>query len=69
MQRRAMPTTLRFGGQFVRGAALVAALAGVAAPAISPAFAQSPFPSKPIQLVVPYPPGGSDASKLGLEKQ
>jgi tripartite-type tricarboxylate transporter receptor subunit TctC len=38
-----------------------AALAAVAALGIcaAPAFAADPYPSKPIQLVLPFPPGGS----------
>lgn len=33
--------------------------AAVAAAAAGPAMAADPFPSKPIQLVLPFPPGGS----------
>jgi tripartite-type tricarboxylate transporter receptor subunit TctC len=41
------------------GAAVVAA---VLVAGIGPAFAQpASYPTKPIQLVIPYPPGGSDA--------
>jgi tripartite-type tricarboxylate transporter receptor subunit TctC len=39
-----------------RRALLAAALAAAAA---GPAMAADPFPSKPIQLVLPFPPGGS----------
>ena len=46
--------------RLARAAAFLAALAGIASPAASPAWAQSKYPSRPIQLVVPYPPGGSD---------
>lgn len=34
-------------------------LAGAAAPLARPTLAQSGFPSRPIRLVVPWPPGGS----------
>jgi tripartite-type tricarboxylate transporter receptor subunit TctC len=37
---------------------LLAALAGLAALAPFCAFAQSPYPSHPVRLVVPFPPGG-----------
>lgn len=37
---------------------LAATLVGVAFAASSPASAQEPYPSKPIRLIVPYPPGG-----------
>jgi len=39
--------------------AAVAALMAFGACAAAPAFAADPFPSKPIQLVLPFPPGGS----------
>ena len=41
-------------------AALVVALAGVAVAHASPSAAQGAFPSKPVQVVVPNPPGGSN---------
>jgi tripartite-type tricarboxylate transporter receptor subunit TctC len=47
-----MPTPLS------RRAALAALMAFSACTA-APAFAADPFPSKPIQLVLPFPPGGS----------
>jgi tripartite-type tricarboxylate transporter receptor subunit TctC len=34
-------------------------LAGLAACAAAPAFAADPYPNKPIQLVMPFPPGAS----------
>jgi tripartite-type tricarboxylate transporter receptor subunit TctC len=43
---------------FSRRTAL-AALAALGACAAAPALAADPFPSKPIQLVMPFPPGGS----------
>ncbi|MGJ7494726.1 tripartite tricarboxylate transporter substrate binding protein [Variovorax sp. RT4R15] len=42
-----------------RRAALGALLAFGAAAVAAPAFAADPFPSKPITLVMPFPPGGS----------
>jgi len=42
-----------------RRTALGALLAFGAAAAAGPAFAADPFPSKPITLVMPFPPGGS----------
>jgi tripartite-type tricarboxylate transporter receptor subunit TctC len=42
-----------------RRAALGVMLALGAAAAAGPAFAADPFPSKPIQLILPFPPGGS----------
>jgi tripartite-type tricarboxylate transporter receptor subunit TctC len=42
-----------------RRAALGAMLALGAAACAGPALAADPFPSKPIQLVLPFPPGGS----------
>ncbi|MDF2465330.1 MAG: putative Bug-like extra-cytoplasmic solute receptor, TTT-family, partial [Ramlibacter sp.] len=42
-----------------RRAALGAMLALGVAVATGPALAADPFPSKPIQLVLPFPPGGS----------
>jgi tripartite-type tricarboxylate transporter receptor subunit TctC len=42
-----------------RREALGTLLALGAAAAAGPAFAAEPFPSKPIQLVLPFPPGGS----------
>lgn len=41
-------------------AALVVALAGLAVAHASPSAAQGAFPSKPVQVVVPNPPGGSN---------
>ncbi|HSV53521.1 MAG TPA: tripartite tricarboxylate transporter substrate binding protein, partial [Burkholderiaceae bacterium] len=37
----------------------VAAVAAFAALGSAPAIASEPFPSKPITLVLPFPPGGS----------
>jgi len=42
-----------------RRIALAALLALGACSAAAPAFAADPFPNKPIQLVLPFPPGGS----------
>lgn len=43
----------------IRRRTLVGAAASlVAAPALGPAFGQGAFPSKPLKVVVPYPPGG-----------
>ncbi|HSH90141.1 MAG TPA: tripartite tricarboxylate transporter substrate-binding protein, partial [Ramlibacter sp.] len=42
-----------------RRAALAAMIAIGASVAMLPAFAADPYPSKPIQLVLPFPPGGS----------
>jgi tripartite-type tricarboxylate transporter receptor subunit TctC len=39
--------------------AALAVLVALGACAAAPAFAADPFPSKPIQLVLPFPPGGS----------
>ena len=45
-----------------RRAFTATALAAVAAPAIAPVQAQE-WPSKPLRMVIPYPPGGpSDVS-------
>ncbi|MBC5765808.1 tripartite tricarboxylate transporter substrate binding protein [Ramlibacter albus] len=45
---------------FARRAALAAVTAIAAGVMLAgPAIAQQPFPSKPIQLVLPFPPGGS----------
>ena len=60
MHNRAMQGMARFIARRAWAAGLVATLAGLTSQATSPAFAQSKYPSKPIQLVVPYPPGGSD---------
>ncbi|CAN7564242.1 tripartite tricarboxylate transporter substrate binding protein [Pseudorhodoferax sp. LjRoot39] len=35
------------------------ALQSLAALAAAPTFAQSPYPNKPVRLIVPYPPGGT----------
>ena len=43
--------------QAIARAACVAYFAAALAPL--PAFAQQPYPSKPVRYVVPYPPGGS----------
>lgn len=40
--------------------------AGAAALAAASAFAQSDFPSKPIQMIVPYTPGGADTQIRAL---
>ena len=40
--------------------ALACCTAAVAALAAAPALAQAPYPSRPITMVVPYPPGGSN---------
>jgi len=43
----------------LRRRALLCTLAAVTGMAALPAAASDPFPSKPIQLVLPFPPGGS----------
>lgn len=46
----------------MRYTSLFVAAATVAAAVISyPALAQTAYPSQPIQLIIPYPPGGSEA--------
>ena len=51
IQRRSVLRTLAFS------AATASTLAGLAA--VSAAHAQQPYPSKPITLIVPFPPGGA----------
>ncbi len=54
---------MRIAGRIRRKAMTVAAIASLAAAAMAPAapaFAQDAFPSKPIRLIVGYPPGGSN---------
>lgn len=50
---------IRIRASLARRALLATGLACAAAAATGPAFAADPFPSKPIQLVLPFPPGGS----------
>ena len=60
MHNRSIGETAPWVTRMACAAALAAAIAGIVSPAASPVRAQGTFPSKPIQLVVPYPPGGSD---------
>lgn len=49
----------RPSGSPTRRSAVLAAATIMALAAFAPAFAQDKFPSQPIKIVVPYPPGGS----------
>lgn len=42
-----------------RRTTLAALGAGLAAPALRPAFAQDGYPNRPLTMIVPFPPGGS----------
>ncbi|MDE1570949.1 Bug family tripartite tricarboxylate transporter substrate binding protein [Aquabacter sp. P-9] len=43
---------------FLKGIAALPALAGTAGLSATPAFAQAPWPSRAITMIVPFPPGG-----------